>query len=196
MGVGGGNGSRIDWTTGPQEFLHFKQTGGGAVIKLLAFEWHGASTDTNLGDTQLIAGNVSNRWDNLPGTAGTVDVSALGYAIGSGTNELTFSMPLDGTHGIGLAGMTLQIVRPHVLAATFDSSSGNLTLSWSHPGQLQETSDLTSPTVWTNVPGVVGMSHVIATHGGKQKAYYRLKMMMQIMDIMKLSRRELLMTLT
>ena len=91
MGIGGGNGSRIDWTTGPQEFLHFKQTGGGAVIQLLAFEWHAASTNTNLGDTQVIAGSVSNRWDNLGGTAGFVDVSALGYVIGSGTNDLSFS---------------------------------------------------------------------------------------------------------
>ena len=66
------------------------------------------------------------------------------------------------TESVWLA-LLLQIVRPHVLAATFDGSSGNLTISWSHPGQLQETSDLTSPTVWTNVPGVVGMSHVIAT---------------------------------
>ncbi len=176
MGVGGGNGSRIDWTSGPQEFLHFKQTGGGSAIKLLAFEWHAASTNADLGDTQLIAGNVSNRWDNLAGIAGTVDVAALGGVIGSGTNELTFSMPLEGTHGIGLAGLTLQIVRPQVLAATFDSSSSNLTLSWSHPGQLQETSDLTSPTGWTNVPGVVGLSHVIATRVGKPQAYYRLKL--------------------
>jgi hypothetical protein len=175
MGIGGGNGGRIDWTTGPQEYLHFQQTGGSAKINLLGFEYHGASTSTGLWDTQLIAGSVSNRWDNLPGTTGFVDVSALGYVIGSGINDLTFSMPLDGTHGIGLAGMTLQIVRPQVLATTFDSSSGNLILSWTQPGQLQETSDLTSATVWTNVPGVVGMSHVIATRAAKQQAYYRLK---------------------
>ena len=175
MGVGGGNGSRIDWTTGPQEFLHFKQTAGGAVIKLLAFEWHAASTNANLGDTQLITGDVRNRWDNLAGIAGAVDVKALGYVIGSGTNELTFSMPLDGTHGIGLAGMTLEVVRRHALTTSFDSSNGNLTISWSRLGQLQETSDLTSRTVWKNVPGVVGMSHVIATGGGTQESYYRLK---------------------
>jgi hypothetical protein len=104
-----------------------------------------------------------------------VDVGALGYVIGSGTNDLSFSEPLDGTHGIGLAGMTLEIVPPSVLAATFDSSTGNLTLRWNRPGQLQKTSDLTSPAVWTNVPGVVGMSHVIATGGGPQKSFYRLK---------------------
>lgn len=175
MGVGGGNGSRIDWTSGPQEFLHFAQTGGSAEIRLLTFEYHGASTSTGLWDTQLIAGNVSNRWDNLPGTSGIVDVSALGYVIGSGTKDLTFSEPLDGTHGIGLAGMTLEILCPNVLAYTFDSGTGNLTLRWSRPGQLQETGDLTNPIVWTNVPGVVGMSHVIATGAGTPKSFYRLK---------------------
>jgi hypothetical protein len=112
MGVGGGNASRIDWTSGPQEFLHFAQTGGGVVINLLECEYHGASTATDLWDTQLIAGSVNNSWYNLPGTSGFVDVSALGYVIGSGANELTLSEPLDGTHGLGLAGMTLVIAVP------------------------------------------------------------------------------------
>ena len=180
MGCGGGNGSRVDWTTGAQEWLHFEQTGGSAVINLLDFEWHGASTALNLWDTQLIAGGVSNRWMNLPGNTGTVDVSALGYVIGSGTNELTIAQPLDGSHGLGVAGMTLRIAAPSgslaPLVATFDSGTGNLTISWSGPGQLQETPDLTSPIVWTNVPGVVGTSHVIAVGGGTQQAFYRLKL--------------------
>ena len=180
MGCGGGNGSRVDWTTGAQEWLHFEQTGGSAVINLLDFEWHGASTSLNLWDTQLIAGGVSNRWMNLPGNTGTVDVSALGYVIGSGTNELTIAQPLDGSHGLGVAGMTLRIAAPSgslaPLVATFDSGTGNLTISWSGPGQLQETPDLTSPIVWTNVPGVVGTSHVIAVGGGTQQAFYRLKL--------------------
>jgi hypothetical protein len=177
MGCGGGNSSRVDWTTGNQEFLHFQQTGGSAVIKLLDFEWHSASTSTALWDTQLIAGGVSNSWYNLPGSTGFVDVSALGYVIGNGANELTFSQPLDGTHGLGVAGMTLQIAAPSgplaPLVATFDSGTGNLTISWTGPGQLQETPALTSPIVWTNVPGVVGTSHVIAVGNAPQK-FYRL----------------------
>ncbi|MCU0788967.1 MAG: hypothetical protein MUC91_12435, partial [Verrucomicrobia bacterium] len=126
---------------------------------------------------QLIAGGVSNAFYNLPGTSGVVDVSALGYVIGSGANELTFSQPLDGTHGLGVAGMTLQIAAPSgslaPLVATFDRGTGNLTLSWTGPGQLQEAPDLTSPIVWTNVPGVVGTSHVIAVGGGTQQSFYR-----------------------
>jgi hypothetical protein len=147
------------------------------VIKLLDFEWHSASTSTALWDTQLIAGGVSNSWYNLPGSTGFVDVSALGYVIGNGANELTFSQPLDGTHGLGVAGMTLQIAAPSgplaPLVATFDSGTGNLTISWTGPGQLQETPALTSPIVWTNVPGVVGTSHVIAVGNAPQK-FYRL----------------------
>ena len=112
MGVGGGNGSRVDWTTGDQEFLHFAQTGGGVKISLLDFEWHAASTATNLWDTQLIAGGVDNTFYDLEGSTGTVDVSALGYVIGGGANDLTFSQPLDGTHGLGLGGMTLAIAVP------------------------------------------------------------------------------------
>jgi hypothetical protein len=178
MGCGGGNSSRVDWTTGNQEFLHFQQTGGSAVINLLDFEWHGASTSSAIYDTQLIAGGVSNSWYNLPGSTGFVDVSTLGYVVGSGANELTFSEPLDGTHGLGVAGLTLKIAAPvgplAPLVATFDSGTGNLTISWSGPGQLQETSDLAAnPVVWTNVPGVVGTSHVIAIGGGTQK-FYRL----------------------
>ena len=110
MGVGGGNSSRVDFTSGPQEFLHFEQTGGTAQIKLLDFGYHGASTSTGLWDTQLIAGGVDNTFYDLPGSEGTFDVSSLGYVIGSGANELTFSEPLDGSHGIGVAGLTLQAV--------------------------------------------------------------------------------------
>jgi hypothetical protein len=95
--------------------------------------------------------------------------------IGSGTNELTFSQPLDGTHGIGVAGMTLEILPPNVLAYTVDSGTGHLTLHWNRPGQLQETRDLRSPSVWTNVPGVVGTSHVIAVGGGSPQSFYRLQ---------------------
>ena len=178
MGVGGGNSSRVDWTTADQEFLHFEQTGGSAVINLLDFGWHAASTVADLWDTQLIAGSADNTFYNLPGFEGVVDVSALGYVIGSGPDELTFSEPLDGSHGIGLAGMTLQIAAPAGSLATlgiaFDSGPGNLTINWNGPGHLQETSDLTSPVLWTNVPGVVGTSHVIATSSAMRESFFRL----------------------
>jgi hypothetical protein len=112
MGAGGGNGSRVDWTTGNQEILHIAQTGGSAQIKLLDFGWNAASTVNDLWDTQLTAGSVDNTFMNLPGYEGTVDVSSLGYIIGSGANELTIKQPLDGSHGLGLSGMTLQIAVP------------------------------------------------------------------------------------
>ena len=58
----------------------------------------------------MIAGSVDNRFDNLPGNEGTVDVSSLGYFIGSGADELTFRMPLDASNGLGVAGLTLEAV--------------------------------------------------------------------------------------
>jgi hypothetical protein len=114
MGVGGANSSRVDFipeqSDSRQEFLHFEQTGGTAQIQLLDFGYHGASTSPGIWDTQLIAGNVDNTFYNLAGSEGTVDVSALGYVIGSGDNRLTFSMPLDGSHGIGVDGLTIRAV--------------------------------------------------------------------------------------
>lgn len=110
MGAGGGNGSRVDWTTGNQEILHFEQTGGSAAIKLLDFGWHAASTSSAIWDTQLIAGSADNTFYNLPGSSGVVDVSALGYVIGSGANDLTFKQPLDGSHGLGIDGLTLDVI--------------------------------------------------------------------------------------
>jgi hypothetical protein len=113
MAVGGQNSSRIDHNNagGPQEFLHFQQTGGDAQLNLLSFDWHGASSVNNLWDTQVIAGTVDNTFLNLAGSSGNVDVSGFNYVIGSGANDLTFSMPInDASHGLGIAGLTFQAV--------------------------------------------------------------------------------------
>lgn len=76
LGMGGGNGSRVDWTSGAQEIMHFEQTGGTVQINLLDFAWHAASTVDDLWDTRLVAGTVDTTYTDLPGSSGVVDVGA------------------------------------------------------------------------------------------------------------------------
>lgn len=119
MGSHGGNAGRIDFGTGAQEVFHIEQTGGSVAIALQSINWNANSASIpNSCDWTIISGGGSgNTFYNMPGTNGVLDVSAYGYSIRGGANDLTIREPMDGDYGAALQGMTLWVTVPEPATA-------------------------------------------------------------------------------